>query len=933
MPSADRASRASARSRRSAYMMRVIDGSGAEETAVALIRYAAINVIRSRRRTITAMIGVLLAVTFDSGTFIAIDSSTRATLDAFLANLPSDINLEARALSNGTQLRQAVENITGVLRVAVTRFTGIGKLESGTASSPVDAQVIGVEPNRLPSALEEIAVVSGNFSLPRGTAALSEDLAARLNVSTGATVSFRLSSFDPSNQTDPRVNVTVAAVFGGVRPGGGTVVPPLAVVHADDAAWYEEQLGYVYVGDGLTGEIRIDRAQVLDPYNVEASRGNLARLERQINTVLGLFGGHISSDNIPDALSSFESALIIQRIFYLGLSTPVLLLGIYLGAIGIDLSHAERRRELAVLKTRGASRDQTLGLLVLEAAFSGVIAALIGLVAGVGLSRFLLSFVSLFSTSSAPQYELVVLSPSTVATVSCLSVLFIASTTYRSARRTAALPIVETLRYYAPGETHIRYRSSWDVLLVTLAALTYGMVLYSRENSFVTFLVGSLFVVLLPLAPIFLMVGSGRLLTRSTSRVYEAASRVNKPFAKNLHHVITRNLQRNPRRAANVAVIIALGLAFGMFTLVTFSSQFAYQEGQLRAGIGADIAVDAPPSDPGFAASVRALPEVDGLTVVQRVYVAPQSFYADLFALDPQTYLSVTQPEPWYFRDFDSAAVQQVLASPGDVLVTEGWLHSAFLAVGDVLTLTRQVRDETGHLETVVINSRIGGTVRGLPGTSAVGSGVPLAVYGSYDTLGPLIDLARSQNIDPERYLVDLRAGADWRTAEEGIRSLGASGIRVADEEVEQLRSVPLFRAFFGFMELEMAFMVVVLTAGLGLILYAATLEREGELASIRARGASGWQTAGLLVGEASSIMLVGLVVGAGIGVVSAYLSTTLGVSGTGGESLVPLFLIVPVTSLLLLAAAPIAMLIVSFLVSLRVARMDIGRVLKLRGG
>src|SRR5439155_11306163 len=269
------------------FMMWVIDGGGLEETAVALIRYAAINVIRSRRRTITAMTGVLLAVTFVSGTFIAIDSSTRATLDAFLANLPSDINLEARASANGTQLRQAVENITGVLRVAVTRFTGIGKLESGTASSPVDAQVIGVEPNRLPSALEEITVVSGSFSLPRGTAALSEDLAARLNVSTGATVSFSRSSFDPSNKTDPRVNVTIAAVFSGVRPGGGPVIPPLAVVHVEDAAWYEEQLGYTYAGNGLcslinfpclTGEIRIDRAQVLDPYNIEASRGKLAVL-------------------------------------------------------------------------------------------------------------------------------------------------------------------------------------------------------------------------------------------------------------------------------------------------------------------------------------------------------------------------------------------------------------------------------------------------------------------------------------------------------------------------------------------------------------------------------------------------------------------------------------------------------------------------------
>ena len=896
---------------------------------MALIRYAAINVFRSRRRTITAMIGVLLAVTFISGTFIAIDSSTRATLDAFLANLPSDMDFEARASANGTQVRQTVEGIPGVLRVAVTRFTGIGKVESSAAPGPVSAQVIGVEPNRLPSALEGISVISGTLSIPRGNVALSEDLAARLNVSAGAIVGLRLSSFQPTDPNAPRVNVTIAAVFRGVRVGGGPVFPPLAIVHVEDAAWYEEQLGYQYVGNGLTGEIRIDRAQVLDPYDIQASLGRLALLDRQINTALGLFAGHVTSNNVPLALDNFASALVVQRIFYLGLSAPVLLLGLYLGAIGIDLSHAERRRELAVLKTRGASRDQTLSLLLLEAALGGVIAALIGLAAGVGLSRFLLAFVSLFGTASAPQYELVVLSPTTVATVAGLSVLFMAATSYRSARRTADLPIVETLRYYAPGETRIRYRSSWDALLVTLAVLTYGMVVYSREiqADFVTFLIGPLFVVLLPLAPIFLIVGSSRLLTRSTSKVYEAAARVTRPFAKNLHHVITRNLQRNPRRAANVAVIIALGLAFGMFTLVIFSSQLAYQEGQLRAAIGGDIAIGAPPSDPGFEASVRTLPEVAGVTLVRRVYAVPANPfpYGDLYELDPATYLSTTNPQPWYFHDFDRAEVQRVLASPNEVLVTEGYLNKALLTVGDVLPLRRDMRSDP-------VNPVIGGTVRGLPGTSAVGSGVPLAIYGSHETLKALVDLGGAGNTDPVRYLVALRAGADWQGAKEELRVLGASDIRVAEEEVQQLRSAPLFRAFFGFMELEMAFMVVILTAGLGLILYAATLEREVELAAIRSRGASGWQTAGLLIGEASSIMIVGLLVGAGVGVLSAYLSTTMVASGSG-ESLVPLFLIVPAASLLLLAAAPVAMIITSFFVSLRVVRMDVGRVLKLRGG
>src|SRR5256885_7798770 len=232
-----------------------------------------------------------------------------------------------------------------------------------------------------------------------------------------------------------RVNVTVAAVFGGVRSEGGPRSTPLAVVHVEDAAWYEDQLGYTYPGNGLTGEVRIDRAQVLDPYNIDGSLGSVARLDRQINSALGLFGGHITSDNVPTALASFANALVIQRIFYLGLSAPVLLLGIYLGAIGIALSHAERRRELAVLTTRGASRDRTLGLLRPAAALGGVIAALIGLAAGVGLSRLPLVYVSLLSTAHPPPYVLVLLSPATLATLAGLSVLFMAATSYRSARR------------------------------------------------------------------------------------------------------------------------------------------------------------------------------------------------------------------------------------------------------------------------------------------------------------------------------------------------------------------------------------------------------------------------------------------------------------------------------------------------------------------
>jgi hypothetical protein len=131
------------------------------------------------------------------------------------------------------------------------------------------------------------------------------------------------------------------------------------------------------------------------------------------------------------------------------------------------------------------------------------------------------------------------------------------------------------------------------------------------------------------------------------------------------------------------------------------------------------------------------------------------------------------------------------------------------------------------------------------------------AIYGSINTLEPLI-AADLVSFREERYLVDLAPKADWRGVRDAMLELGGSNIRAVEEQIERLRSDPAFRSFFGFMQLEMAFMVVILTAGLGLILYAATLERDVELAAVRARGATGWQTAGLLIGEAASIMLIG---------------------------------------------------------------------------
>ena len=842
--------------------------------------------------------------------------------------------------ANATEMRADVAAVPGVADAVIYRFAQFGQIGSDSSPAVTFAQVLGIEPGRVPHDYGAFALVDGSMDLGRDVVALSIDGAAALGVGVGDRLFFQGWRQDPGgNYTTSTHNVTVAALFR-MDPARSPIVYPgtyLVFTRLEDIGYYEAQLGLPSFEAQIQGEVIVDREALVDPYDLEASQRNVVRVERAIRNALLPHAGYIWNNALASNLSNFAGVIGAQRTLYLALSGPVILLGLYLGAVGVDLSHAERRRELAILKTRGATGRQVVGLLLVEGVLGGGLAAVAGLAGGVALSRLLLGVVNPFYSTAATRYDVLAASPWTLILVVVLSVLFMVLVTFRSARRTAGLPIIETLRHYTPGEVRIGYKPTLDLVFVGLAATTYGVVLYSQGagDNFLTFLVGSLFFVLLPFAPILLILGTTRLLTRWSGRVYEWTARVWRPVAGDLDHVIHRNLRRNPRRAANVAVIVALGMAFGMFILVTAASQLAYQERQIRAGVGADLRIGAPPPDAGFASNVSAIDGVAGVTRMRTVDVTPPFGYASVYAVDVATFFEVTRPEPFYFREIGAEAARSVLATPDQVLITEQYRDEAFLEVGDRLPFRKDIYNRSVYEGTVFVNVTIGGTVRSLPGAEVWGAAPPPAVFGSLETLAPLLAGDATWLPRADRHLVDLEPGADWRAVRDAILALGGFDLTIADEQIEELRLNPVFRAFVGFMEMQIAFIVVILTAGLGIILYTATLERDVEFAAIRARGASGAQVASLLLGEAFSIMLIGLLVGAGMGTLTALVSTQLVTAGPGGsgELLVPLQMVVPAEALLLVLLGPGAMLLTALAVSARVARMDVARVLKIRGG
>ncbi len=180
---------------------------------MSFFRYALMDLLRSRRRTFSSILGVLLAITFLSGTFIAIDSSARATLEGLLARVNGDFAVRPAA-GDPADLQQDILAFPGVRAASVYYDTQIGPLSGEDPRYQVWPRLLAVDPSYLPRNLEE-AQVTGSLDLVRGTIALSQSLAAELNVGVNDSVTFQAKAGWDLQTDEPiflSVNLTVAAL-------------------------------------------------------------------------------------------------------------------------------------------------------------------------------------------------------------------------------------------------------------------------------------------------------------------------------------------------------------------------------------------------------------------------------------------------------------------------------------------------------------------------------------------------------------------------------------------------------------------------------------------------------------------------------------------------------------------------------------------------
>jgi putative ABC transport system permease protein len=261
-----------------------------------------------------------------------------------------------------------------------------------------------------------------------------------------------------------------------------------------------------------------------------------------------------------DAKETNSFISFLQK-FLLGFGGVALFVGSFVIANSLSITIAQRTRELATLRTIGASRRQVLRSIMLEALVVGVLASIVGLFAGLALAK------GLFSLFDAVGFTLpnngLTFETRTIIVSLLVGIVVTLLASLRPALRATRVPPISAVREGAtlPESRFARFRTPAAIVLSALgfASLLWGLFKPGLGTGGVLlFLLGGALLVFFGIALL------------SVRLVPPLAGILGWPptkFGGAAGTLARENSQRNPQRTASTASALMIGLA--LVTLVS----------------------------------------------------------------------------------------------------------------------------------------------------------------------------------------------------------------------------------------------------------------------------------------------------------------------------------------------------------------------------
>ncbi|MHB8643825.1 MAG: FtsX-like permease family protein [Gaiellaceae bacterium] len=834
----------------------------------ALARLAIVGLVRAPLRTAVRALSLAAAVALLGAMILFVGHSLRTMSAGAVRSVPLDWQGPVSSYSAATRIAQRVAMQPGVLQaspVATSGFAGTAHTGAAGLIRSGSGAILAVPPG-YGAHLNTFRFLRGSFA--PGAIVLDQQLAATLQVLPGDTVEltprsgvkalrFRVSGialvtapdvlFQPLNPllgpapAQPPANVALLPLATFAK----TVAPQLPLANAATSTTNA-------LPGAQTGVQWQVQAQV-DPRAVGGSPTHALLRATQIRNAVerSLPGQIVFVDNLSDTLNTAAGDALYAETLYIMLAVPgaiVALLLAYLAALGT----AERdRRDLSLLRARGATRRDLLVLACVESIALGLVAGAIGTAAALAAVHLEGSGGGIGTTRVFATLGL------------CVGLAVVGAA---AARIGASVGVfrgtVSEGRRSAQRETRPLWQRLYlDVLCLAGSGLVYWLtartgfsaVVNPDSNPTLSLSVYMFF------APALLWIGAALLLVRLrggalTWLARRAAGGRATTWPTFLLASAGRRGAALNRGLLVVGLLLAFGVNLGVFT-ATYDQQ-ARIDAQLT--LGADVVASAPPGRvraKHLEQRISRIPGVAGTTAVDHTYAYVGPDLQDTFAIDAATFTRGTTLRDSYFLGGSaSQIVSRLRSTPDGVLVSKETITDYSLALGDLLKL-RLLDHATGKFH--VVPFHVVGIVQEFPSAPRDSFMVANLAY-----------IERATH-DPGPNIVFAKASGDpAQVAQRVAAATRADGTTVKDIRQQTAQTASSITAvdLGGISRIEEAFALVLAAAAMGLFVSVGLAERRQELATMAALGATLREVAAFLWSEAAIVLAAALALAALLG-------------------------------------------------------------------
>ncbi|MEU5374338.1 FtsX-like permease family protein [Streptomyces sp. NPDC005968] len=532
-----------------------------------MFRTALRNVLAHKARLLMTVLAVMLGVAFVSGTLVFTNTISEAYQKSSAKGLDQvdvAIRPEGRASHGDTIAKQP--RLTPALLDKAAKAPGagtaIGVVSGFTAIADKDGKLIGGDfqsqgGNYWGTEDPRYPIVDGHAPQGQDEVLIDSETAKRAGYTVGDTVRLSIDG--------PVLTPKVAGVFttddGNVAAGGSLALFDTATAQR------------LFHKDGSYDEIDVKAASGTSQIALRSALDEI--LPKDVaSTTTGKQLADDQAQQIASATRDLRTGLLV----FAGIA---LFVGTFIIANTFTMLVAQRTKELALLRAVGASRRQVTRSVLIEAFVVGAVAAVTGLVAGIGIGAGLRTLVSRFG-GTIPDGPLIV-SPGTVATALVVGILITMLAAWLPGRRAARIPPVAAM-----GSLHAKATAKSLLLRNTIGALLasagVAVILYS------TTLNASDAQGPMGLGAAILVIGVFVLTPLLSRPLIAAAAPVLRVFGV-AGKLARQNSVRNPRRTAATASALMIGLTLiTALTVMAGSLQTAIDK-MASSALKADYAV------------------------------------------------------------------------------------------------------------------------------------------------------------------------------------------------------------------------------------------------------------------------------------------------------------------------------------------------------